>query len=149
VAELEGLLAGHTAASYLGRAETRSDAAEQRSARARLGRALSFARWLESTYVLRDGWTHWQQEGTLLCRCEDVPWGAVDAAITSGATTVRAVRGVTRCGMGYCQGRTCGPALQLAITARTGRRLEAAGDFDSRTVASPVLLGQVARDSSI
>jgi hypothetical protein len=113
------------AASYLGRAETPSDAAEQRAARARLRRARSFARWLESTYVLRNGWTHWQQEGTLLCRCEDVPWGAVDAAVTSGATTVRAVRGVTRCGMGYSL---------LAITARTDERLAVAGDFDSRSV---------------
>ena len=44
---------------------------------------------------------------TILCRCEDVTAGAVDAAVAGGATTMSALKIVTRCGQGPCQGRTC------------------------------------------
>jgi hypothetical protein len=149
VAELEGVIAGHAAATYLGRPGTLAGAAEERSARARLARAAAFTRWLEATYSVRDGWTAWPQPRTILCRCEDVTWGAAMRAVADGATSVRAVRNVTRCGMGYCQGRTCGPALALAIAARTGRSLATVGDFHSRSVAWPVPLGEVAREVSV
>ena len=80
----------------------------------------------------------------MFCRCEQVPWEAVEAAIARGATTAREVRSVTRCGMGYCQGRTCGPALQMAISSLAGRPLDEVGDLHKRPVAVPVFLGRVA-----
>jgi hypothetical protein len=43
---------------------------------------------------------------TLVCRCEDVPLGALDDFSDS-----RAARLASRCGMGACQGRICGSAL--------------------------------------
>ena len=45
------------------------------------------------------------------------------AAVTGGARSVPAVQEATRCGMGYCQGRVCGPALQYAVSAAVGRSL--------------------------
>ena len=42
---------------------------------------------------------------TVLCRCEDVTAGAIDAAVADGATTMSALKIVTRCGQGPCQGR--------------------------------------------
>lgn len=42
---------------------------------------------------------------TIVCRCEDVPFGALDPAWTQRQAKLR-----TRIGMGACQGRTCGPA---------------------------------------
>ncbi|MNV72894.1 Hydrogen cyanide synthase subunit HcnB [compost metagenome] len=44
---------------------------------------------------------------TLVCRCEDVSYGAV--AANSGW---REAKLTTRCGMGACQGRVCGGALE-------------------------------------
>ena len=44
---------------------------------------------------------------TVLCRCEDVTAGAIDAAVAGGATTMSALKIVTRCGQGPCQGRVC------------------------------------------
>ena len=81
---------------------------------------------------------------TVFCRCEQVPWEAVEAAIARGATTAREVRSVTRCGMGYCQGRTCGPALQTTISSLAGRPLDEVGDLHKRPVAVPVFLDRVA-----
>jgi hypothetical protein len=43
---------------------------------------------------------------TVVCRCEDVPLGAVDPAW--GA---REAKLCVRTGMGPCQGRVCGPIL--------------------------------------
>ena len=49
----------------------------------------------------------WPTPDTVLCRCEDVTAGAIDAAVAGGATTMSALKIVTRCGQGPCQGRVC------------------------------------------
>lgn len=143
VAELEGELAGHSAASYLGLNDNRGSAERQRLLR-RLRSSRAFTARLGALYPLRAGWAQGLRPSTVFCRCEQVPWEAVAAAIAQGATTAREVRSVTRCGMGYCQGRTCGPALQMAISALTGRPLDDVGDLHKRPVAVPVFLGRVA-----
>lgn len=45
---------------------------------------------------------------TIVCRCEDVSYGAVQSA-----TCARQAKLYTRVGMGPCQGRTCMPALEF------------------------------------
>jgi hypothetical protein len=46
--------------------------------------------------------------------------------------------------MGYCQGRVCGPPLQLALAALTGRPLTEVGDLLTRTINVPVSLATLA-----
>jgi NADPH-dependent 2,4-dienoyl-CoA reductase/sulfur reductase-like enzyme len=58
---------------------------------------------------------------TIVCRCEDVPLSSVARA--SGA---REAKLATRAGMGPCQGRVCGPALEFLF------------GWDSDTVRPPV-----------
>jgi bacterioferritin-associated ferredoxin len=143
VAELEGELAGHAAATYIGLPDNRSPA-ERQSLSRRLRKSRSFASCLEDVYPLASQWTSWLDASTVFCRCEQTTWGTIENAVTHGAASAREVRSLTRCGMGYCQGRTCGPALQLAISALTGRPLDQVGDLQKRPVAVPVPLGQVA-----
>jgi D-hydroxyproline dehydrogenase subunit alpha len=143
VAELEGEVAGHAAASYAGGRDDRSPSERERLRR-RLQRGRAFASGLEALYPLGTGWTSWLDRSTVFCRCEQTTWGSVETAINQGAFSAREVRSVTRCGMGYCQGRTCGPALQLAMSAVTGRPVARVGDLQKRPVAVPVALGQVA-----
>jgi Sarcosine oxidase A3 domain len=64
--------------------------------------------------------------------------------VQAGARDVRAVKGLTRCGMGYCQGRICGPAVQAAVATATGLPLSQVGDLHSRPVLTPVPLGVIA-----
>ncbi len=142
VAELEGELAGHSAASYLGLVDNRGPAEIQRLLR-RLRQSRAFTARLLAIYPVHAGWSSGLEPSTVFCRCEQVPWEAVEAAIVRGATTAREVRGVTRCGMGYCQGRTCGPALQMAISSLAGQSLNEVGDLHHRPVAVPVPLGRV------
>lgn len=49
-------------------------------------------------------------EDTIICRCEDVTYGAVQ-----GAACARQAKLYTRAGMGPCQGRTCMPGLEFLL----------------------------------
>jgi D-hydroxyproline dehydrogenase subunit alpha len=144
VAELEGYLAGASAARHLGRLHPVAYAARTRTLRARLGPARRFAALLEAGYPFRPGWLDWPAPGTIACRCEDTRWAQIGEAVAAGAGDLRAVKGLTRCGMGYCQGRICGPALQYAVAAAAGRPLSDVGDLHARPVMTPVTLGVIA-----
>jgi NADPH-dependent 2,4-dienoyl-CoA reductase/sulfur reductase-like enzyme len=144
VAELEGYLAGASAARYLGRLDAAAHARRTAAIRARLGRARRFAELLDAAYPLRPGWLDWPGAGTIVCRCEDVPWASIGRAVAAGACDVRAVKGVTRCGMGYCQGRICGPVVQYAVAAAAGRPLSDVGDLHGRPIITAVPLEAIA-----
>jgi NADPH-dependent 2,4-dienoyl-CoA reductase/sulfur reductase-like enzyme len=77
------------------------------SARAK---AMDFAARLEATFALRPELLKLAQPDTIVCRCEDVPLGKVTRAISGRDAKLQ-----TRCGMGPCQGRVCGPILQRLI----------------------------------
>lgn len=144
LAELEGYLAGAAAARHLGRADAAAYATRTRRVREALPQARRFADLLDDLYPFRAGWLDWPEPGTIACRCEEVPWRAIGDGVAAGALDVRSVKGVTRCGMGYCQGRVCGPMLQAAVAETAGLPLARAGDLHARPVAAPVTLGTIA-----
>jgi NADPH-dependent 2,4-dienoyl-CoA reductase/sulfur reductase-like enzyme len=122
VSELEGYLAGTSAARYLGRVAPDAYAERTRTLRARLDDARRRAAPLDAAYP-PPGWLEWPNPGTVVCRCQETRWSEIDAAVAAGARTVPAVQEATRCGTGYCQGRVCGPALRCAVSAAAGRSL--------------------------
>lgn len=67
-----------------------------------------FARLLDDTFCLRSELRSLPSPDTLICRCEDVPYSRLGAH-----TSWRSAKLHTRCGMGPCQGRICGPATQF------------------------------------
>lgn len=67
-----------------------------------------FARLLDQTFCLRSDLRSLASPETLICRCEDVPCSRLREH-----TSWRAAKLHTRCGMGPCQGRICGPATQF------------------------------------
>jgi D-hydroxyproline dehydrogenase subunit alpha len=67
-----------------------------------------FARLLDETFCLRSELRSLPSAGTLICRCEDVPYSRLREH-----SSWRAAKLHTRCGMGPCQGRICGPATQF------------------------------------
>ena len=71
-------------------------------------RARRFAGALERTFALRDELRHLARPETIVCRCEDVP-----AAALQGRSSWVDAKLQTRCGMGPCQGRVCGPAVSF------------------------------------
>lgn len=67
-----------------------------------------FARLLDETFCLRSELRNLPSPETLICRCEDVAYSRLREH-----TSWRAAKLHTRCGMGPCQGRICGPATQF------------------------------------
>ena len=129
MAELEGYLAGMSAARYLSRLHPVAYAERTRTLRARLEHTRRLAARLDEAYPLQPGWLEWPDADTIVCRCEEIHWSEIGAAVAGGAGDVRAVREVTRCGMGCCRASVCGPALRYAVSAASGRSLAELGDL--------------------
>lgn len=98
LALVEGRLAGLAAAE--------SDEGARALRRQRRGLA-RFAERLEVAFALRDELRGLARPDTVVCRCEDVTRERL--APYSG---FREAKLATRCGMGPCQARVCGPALE-------------------------------------
>src|SRR5947207_2944891 len=67
-----------------------------------------FAKLLNRTFVLRDELKQLVEPQTIVCRCEDVTFERLRAY-----DSWRAAKLQTRCGMGPCQGRVCGGAVEF------------------------------------
>jgi NADPH-dependent 2,4-dienoyl-CoA reductase/sulfur reductase-like enzyme len=93
---LEGEIAG------LAATERTAEARELFDERKKLS---NFARSLEQTFQLRAELQDLPHPETIVCRCEDVPYARLRQY-----DSWRAAKLQTRCGMGPCQGRVCGPA---------------------------------------
>jgi NADPH-dependent 2,4-dienoyl-CoA reductase/sulfur reductase-like enzyme len=98
---IEGQIAGLAAA---GRIE---DARKLFRSGAKLQR---FKKKLDQAFALRPELKKLAQPATIVCRCEDVTYGTL-----SQYRSWRAAKLQTRCGMGPCQGRVCGPATELLL----------------------------------
>lgn len=99
LALVEGQIAGLAAAG---------ETAEGRKLFGEREKARRFARILDRTFRLRPELRNLPSAETLVCRCEDVSYSRLRQQ-----TSWRAAKLQTRCGMGPCQGRVCGPATQF------------------------------------
>lgn len=100
LAEAEGAIAGLAAAGL---------AASKKLLQQR-ERYRRFADRLEEVCALRPELRELPQPDTVVCRCEDVTYGQL---ISQPDT--RAAKLLTRCGMGPCQARVCGPACEFLL----------------------------------
>jgi NADPH-dependent 2,4-dienoyl-CoA reductase/sulfur reductase-like enzyme len=85
-----------------------------------------------------------EEEATIVCRCEEVTVGEIRRALREGHTEVNQVKYFTRCGMGPCQGRQCGPALGHLLATAQGRPVDTVGAFRARPPLKPITLAQLA-----
>jgi NADPH-dependent 2,4-dienoyl-CoA reductase/sulfur reductase-like enzyme len=106
----EGEIAGYSIAARLKGVEPRqADWAAPARTRARLRK---FFAAVDTAYAPPAHWTEQVTDDTVVCRCEEVPAGAVREAVEElGATDLRTVKLLTRAGMGWCQGRICAPGV--------------------------------------
>jgi NADPH-dependent 2,4-dienoyl-CoA reductase/sulfur reductase-like enzyme len=130
LAEVEGVIAGRTAAADLGRGVRPAP-----SLAARRARLVAFAEALQRAYPVRAGWQEWLRPDTLVCRCEEVPLARIQEARGLGALDSRAIKLLARPGMGWCQGRVCG----YAVACLAGE----APQPPRRPIAQPIRLGDL------
>jgi NADPH-dependent 2,4-dienoyl-CoA reductase/sulfur reductase-like enzyme len=98
---LEGQIAGYSASGQP------SQAAKLEAA---LLKAKAFAARLNKTFEPRVELRGLANPDTIVCRCEDVT-----LARLQNANSWRSAKLHERCGMGPCQGRICGPAVQFIL----------------------------------
>lgn len=96
---VEGQIAGYAAAGHVSSAEALLTTR---------GRHRRVVREMKKAFALRPELRKLATPDTLLCRCEDVSFGAVHKH-----TSWRAAKLHSRCGMGPCQGRVCGAASEF------------------------------------
>jgi len=98
---VEGEIAGFAAAGH---------PEKSRALDARRDAEWRFSAALEEAFALRPELHDLPADNTFVCRCEDVTLGRVRAC-----TSWREAKLQTRCGMGPCQGRICGGAVEFLL----------------------------------
>ena len=136
----EGEIAGRSAAARLRGTSPTPDPRTRKTRR----RLRAFAEVIETAYAPppASAWAACVDDATIVCRCEEVTAASVREAVSElGATDLRTVKLLTRAGMGWCQGRICGPGVAgVAGCPQTPARTP---------FARPVPLGVLAKTTPI
>ena len=82
-------------------------------------------------------------DDTLVCRCEEVTAGAVRAAAATGCQGMNQLKAYTRCGMGPCQGRQCGPVALEVLAHAWGVPVRAIEPLRTRFPTKPIPVGDL------
>jgi NADPH-dependent 2,4-dienoyl-CoA reductase/sulfur reductase-like enzyme len=91
-------------------------ASDQKSRKRRFHSQQRFIKRLEHTFALHPAILHLSDGATTVCRCEGVSWQTIaDYRHAHKHGDARSLRLGTRCGMGRCQGRICGPFLERSF----------------------------------
>jgi NADPH-dependent 2,4-dienoyl-CoA reductase/sulfur reductase-like enzyme len=106
LAVLQGKIAGYAATDQFEKARAFFPA------RKRWGR---FKQALETAFTLRPELKQLPKPDTIVCRCEDITYAEL-----ASKQSWREAKIHTRCGMGPCQGRVCGPAVELLFGWQPG-----------------------------
>jgi hypothetical protein len=137
----EGSLAGLAAARDLGKAVAST---QMDRLRRDLDRHRRFQRALWRVFAAPGYDARLATPETLICRCEEVTFGEIEAALAEQMSGIGAVKRRTRVGMGRCQGRYCAPVLDALLAARFGRERDQFSGFAPRVPVKPVAIGDLA-----
>ena len=138
-----GRLAALGAALDLGAVEPRAAGAKAAAIRRRLRRKEAFRAALRPLHAVGQGVYELADASTVVCRCEEVTAAELeDAVATSSDTSV--VKGLTRAGMGLCQGRNCQRQIAALVARRHGLPLAAVAPVTPRLPVRPVPIAAVA-----
>lgn len=83
----------------------------------------------------------YDDENTIICRCEGITLGEIRKLIEEGYRTVDEIKRISRAGMGPCQGRTCRQLIMQEIAKYTGQKIEDMPMPTFRPPTKPIKLG--------
>ena len=104
-------------------------------------RAFQSALW--TLFAARRFSTQLATANTIICRCENVTLGDIEAAVDDGAVSMGGIKQRTRLGMGPCQGRYCAPVVADFLAERTGQPVEEFSYFAPRSPVTPVRIADI------
>jgi NADPH-dependent 2,4-dienoyl-CoA reductase/sulfur reductase-like enzyme len=139
-----GRLAALAVAHALGRIDDRMRDEAARTLFTARRRETAIRPFLDRLYRPRRSMRVPADESTIVCRCEEVTAGVVRDAVRLGALGPNQLKAYTRCGMGPCQGRMCGPVVSELIAAERGVPVAEVGHYRPRPPLKPVTVGEIA-----
>jgi NADPH-dependent 2,4-dienoyl-CoA reductase/sulfur reductase-like enzyme len=139
-AENLGRLAGMDAAFRLGRLSQAERDRRAKPERAELARHSRIRPLLDRLFQPMPDSLAPSDPDTIVCRCEEVTVAALRKAVQLGGEDPNRAKIFTRCGMGPCQGRMCGPTVSALIARETGRSIQDVGAYRIRVPVRPIPL---------
>jgi NADPH-dependent 2,4-dienoyl-CoA reductase/sulfur reductase-like enzyme len=142
-AALSGRLAALDAAAFLDKIDPSERDRRARPIRRALKRELAIRPFLDALYRPTPS-VLVPPDDIIACRCEEITVAQIRRAARLGAQGPNQAKSFTRCGMGPCQGRICGPTVS-AVTADTlGKPIAEIGTYRPRAPYKPITLGALA-----
>ncbi|MFT8887184.1 MAG: (2Fe-2S)-binding protein [Ethanoligenens sp.] len=71
----------------------------------------------------------------IICRCEEITKGEIRQAVHDGLFELTEIRRYLRCGMGLCQGQTCGRLVKGIVARELG---VSPAELEPATARSPM-----------
>jgi len=143
-AVLTGRLAALDAAMWLGHIGEAERDRRARPIRAALDRERALRPFLDRLYRPSRTVMVPAADEVIACRCEEVSVGQIRRATRLGATGPNQLKAFTRCGMGPCQGRICGPVVAAIVADVLGKPVAEIGTFRPRAPFKPITVGALA-----
>ncbi|MEH6610744.1 MAG: NAD(P)/FAD-dependent oxidoreductase [Halioglobus sp.] len=149
VACLEGRLAALSAACDSGKMEQPAYDTACGAVHAPLKGARAFAQLLaEASYPGDATIQRAMSDDAYLCKCEEVTVGSVRATLAQhpDVSDLNALKLLTRCGMGHCQGRYCHYQSRFLLATDRNLPVESMAGFTARFPIRPTSIGELIGD---
>ncbi len=143
VAEASGVLAALDAACALGRITVAERERRAVPSRAEIRRHLRIRPLLDAAYAPPQ-WITSPPDEAIVCRCEEVTAGEIRAMTRLGCRGPNQTKFFSRCGMGPCQGRVCGPTVAAILATENRLSPEEVGYYRIRPPLKPLPLAALA-----
>jgi len=142
-AEMSGHLAGLNIAHQLGRISEAERNWQARSYRSVLNKELAIRPFIDRLYRPNLKNIVPADDKTIVCRCEEVTAGQIRSSVDLNCVGPNQVKTQTRCGMGACQGRMCGPTSAEIVAARQQKPIEEIGYLHVRPPLKPISIEEM------
>ena len=143
-AALSGQIAALDAAAQLRHIDERERDRRAAPIRAALDRERALRPFLDHLYRPAPSVLAPAEDDVIACRCEEVSAGRIRQAARLGAQGPNQLKAFTRCGMGPCQGRICGPVVAGLIADALGKHIGEIGTYRPRAPFKPISVGALA-----
>jgi NADPH-dependent 2,4-dienoyl-CoA reductase/sulfur reductase-like enzyme len=140
-AVLSGRLAALDAAMWLGHIGAAERDRRAAPIRLALDHERAARRFLDRLYRPAPSVMVPAEDEVIACRCEEVSVGQIRRAARLGAQSPHQIKAFTRCGMGPCQGRMCGPVVAAIVSDVLGKPIAEVGTWLPRAPYKPITVG--------
>lgn len=134
----EGKIAAYTILEKMEKRSPKESGTVMKKLSKRRKHDMGFVKCFNSLYRIKPETLLSIPDDTVICRCESVDMKAIKDAVDMGCLNPNALKVSTRCTMGPCQGRTCGPVIYDILQILCKKDQNEIGMFSARPPLKPV-----------